>query len=281
MSVITISRGSFSKGKQVAEAVAHELNYECISREILLEASDQFNIPEIKLTRALHDAPSIIDRFSNGRERYLRFFKSTFFSHMEKGNIVYHGLAGHFFLENISHVLKVRIMANMSHRVLEEMKRENCKKEEALYRLKEDDRERRKWSMHLHGKDSWDSSLYDIVLCIDTLSIDDVTEILVNTVQKKQFHETAESRHLMRQKVLRANIEAQLSEYAPYGEVTLRSDSSIELTNIRGQLQYDKNARHDFNSQMKEKFNIEKVHYGELVDLHKNRINPFHNISAH
>jgi hypothetical protein len=39
MSVITISRGSYSHGKEIAEKVAQKLGYECISREIILEAA--------------------------------------------------------------------------------------------------------------------------------------------------------------------------------------------------------------------------------------------------
>ena len=62
--IITISRGSYSRGKKVAEKVAKELNYECISRDILLEASEHFHIPEIKLVRAIHDSPGILNRFS-------------------------------------------------------------------------------------------------------------------------------------------------------------------------------------------------------------------------
>lgn len=107
MPVVTISRGSYSRGKEVAEALAEELNYECISREILNEASKEFNIPEIKLARALHDAPSLLNHFQKARESYLNYFKSAFLEHMERGNIVYHGLAGHFFLQDIQHVLKV------------------------------------------------------------------------------------------------------------------------------------------------------------------------------
>jgi len=55
MPIITISRGSYSRGKDVAEKLAQRLGYECLSRDILLEASDEFNIPEIKLIR--RDAP--------------------------------------------------------------------------------------------------------------------------------------------------------------------------------------------------------------------------------
>ncbi len=48
MSIITISRGSHSRGKEVAEKWAAKLNCECVSRDILLEACAEFNIAEIK-----------------------------------------------------------------------------------------------------------------------------------------------------------------------------------------------------------------------------------------
>ncbi|MEJ2224653.1 MAG: cytidylate kinase family protein, partial [Syntrophobacterales bacterium] len=75
MAIITISRGSYSRGKEVAEKVAARLGYECISRDVLLEASEQFHIPEIKLVRAIHDAPSILERFTHGKERYVSYIK--------------------------------------------------------------------------------------------------------------------------------------------------------------------------------------------------------------
>ena len=75
MPIITISRGSYSRGKEVAEKLAQKLNYECISREIILEACAEFNIPEIKLIRALHDAPTVLERFQHGKDRYLSYFR--------------------------------------------------------------------------------------------------------------------------------------------------------------------------------------------------------------
>ena len=37
--------------------------------------------------------------------------------HFVKDNVVYHGLAGQFLVAGVSHVLKVRIMAEMEDRV--------------------------------------------------------------------------------------------------------------------------------------------------------------------
>ena len=64
MSIVTITRGSYSRGKEVAERLAKKLGYECIARDILLEASEEFNIPEIKLIRAIHYSPKSLNDFS-------------------------------------------------------------------------------------------------------------------------------------------------------------------------------------------------------------------------
>jgi cytidylate kinase len=135
MAIITISRGSYSKGKEVAEKVAQALGYQCFSRDLLLEASEQFNIPEIKLVRALHDAPSILERLTYGKERYLAYITAAFLEHVHQDNVVYHGLAGQFLLRGVSHVLKVRIVADMQARAALEMEREHIGREEALARL--------------------------------------------------------------------------------------------------------------------------------------------------
>jgi len=39
MSVIAISRGSFSHGKEIAEKVASKLDYKCMSKDLILEMS--------------------------------------------------------------------------------------------------------------------------------------------------------------------------------------------------------------------------------------------------
>lgn len=197
MSIVTITRGSYSRGKEVAERLAKKLGYECIARDILLEASEEFNIPEIKLVRAIHDAPKVLERFFGGSERYVKYYRSALLHHAQKDNIVYHGLAGHFFLKDIPHVLKVRINADIDTRVREEMARENISAEEALFILKKDDEERRKWSIQVYGMDPWDSRLYDMVINICTLSLDDAVDLIYGVLQKPTFRTTAESQRMI------------------------------------------------------------------------------------
>ena len=222
MSIITISRGSYSRGKDVAEKVAQALGYECISRDVLIEASEQFNIPEIKLVRAIHDAPSLLDRFGHGKERYVAYFRAALLKHVQKDNVVYHGLAGHFFLMGIPHVLKVRIIADIEDRIQEEMKRENISAETARFVLKKDDEERRKWGLKLYGIDTSDSTLYDIVLHIKTLRVEDAVRILVDTVHLPSFKTTPVSQHILDDSLIAAQVQANLVQEYPTSRVSCK-----------------------------------------------------------
>jgi cytidylate kinase len=229
MAIITVSRGSYSKGKEVAEKVAQRLGYSCISRDLLVEASEQFNIPEIKLIRALHDAPSILERFTYGREQYLAYFAAALLERVQKDNVVYHGLAGHFYLKGITHVLKVRILADLEDRVRLEMAREGISREEALYILKKDDHERRQWSLKLFGVDTWDPSLYDLVIHISKISVDDAVAIICHTVGLEHFKTTLESQKALNDLALAAHVRAALVKGYPNAKVRAR-DGSVEVS---------------------------------------------------
>jgi len=222
MAIITISRGSYSRGKDVAEKVAAALGYECISREILLEASEQFNIPEMKLVRAIHDAPSILERFTYGKERYVAYLKAALMKHIQKDNVVYHGLAGHFFLQGIPHVLKVRIIADLEDRIAEEMKRENISAAEARHILKKDDDERRRWSLQVFGVDTWDPTLYDMVLHIKPLTVNCAVDLIIQAIKSSCFQTTAPSQKILDDQSLAARVQAALVEEFPTAKVSAR-----------------------------------------------------------
>jgi cytidylate kinase len=197
MSIITISRGSYTHGGKVAEKVAQKLGYECISRDLLLEISDEYNISEIKLTRAIRDAPSFLERYTFGREKYINYIRAAILGHLSKDNIVYHGFAGHFFLKDIPHVLKVRIIADMKYRIECMMNREGVSEKKAEIMVNEVDEERRRWSQKLYDIDTWDSRLYDLVINIGKITIDDAVDIIFNTVKLSPFQTTPESQKII------------------------------------------------------------------------------------
>ena len=215
MPVITISRGSYSRGKEIAEKVAAKLGYECISRDLLLEVSKNHNIPELKLEHAIHDAPGILTRLNRKEEKYIAFIKTALLNHLKNDNIVYHGLAGHFFVKDVPHAFKVRVLADMEDRVRLEMERKGIDAEEARNTLEKDDEERRKWGQALYGIDTADPSLYDLVLHIKQLTVDDAVDMICNCVSKEQFKTTPESQRMVEDLALSAAIYKSLIDLGP------------------------------------------------------------------
>jgi cytidylate kinase len=225
MAIITISRGSFSKGKEVAEKVAQRLHYGSVSREVIIQASKEFNIPEIKMARAIHDAPSFLERFTFGRERYLAHFESTILEYFQKDNVVYHGLAGHFFVKDIPHVLKVRIVADLEDRIATEMALQHISREQALAQLKDDDYERRQWGLKLFGKDTGDPQLYDLVIHIKKLTVDDAVDVICHTVRLPRFQTTPEAQQALDNLALAAKVKARIIGEFPTAKVTAHAGS--------------------------------------------------------
>jgi len=259
MSVVTISRGSYSRGKEVAEKLARALNYECVSREIVLEATEQFNIPEVRLIRAIHDAPSILDRFTSGKERYVAFFRAAFLKRVQKDNVVFHGLAGHFFLQGIPHALKVRIIANIEDRVREEMRREGISAEEARQILVKDDEERRKWGIHLYGVDTWDPMVYDLVIHIDNMDVEDAVDIILCSHQRSCFQSTPHSQRLLDDLTLSAQVEAVLVKDFP--KATALAKNGEVFVSVRASLVEEKSIT------MKVKRIAEKVEGVKMIHV--------------
>jgi cytidylate kinase len=232
MSIITISRGTYTGGKEIAEKLASRLGYKCISREVLLEASTQFNIPEVKLIRALHDSPSVLSRFTHGKAKYVAFIRKALLESVRGGNVIYHGLAGQFLLQEVPHVFRVRIVADLEDRIREEMRREEISEEKARYVLKKDDDERRKWSLSLYGIDTADISLYDMVIHIGKLTIDDAVDILADTAVLPQFRPTDESAKILSDLVVAARAHAKLLDQSPTVKVDCK-DGCV-FVNIAG-----------------------------------------------
>jgi cytidylate kinase len=224
MPIITISRGSYYHGKSIAQKLAKKLGYTCISRDRIVDNLEEFHLPEIKLTRGLNDAFSILDRFPHGKKRFKTAIKSEILQHFTEGNIVYHGLVGHHFVRNISHVLKVRILADTDRRVKNEMARENIPEEQAQYILKNDDDERRKWGMFLYGIDITNAEDYNIILRIGHLSEDEAVDIIANAATLPSFQETIVSQTMLTDSATTALVARKLFDF-PSATVAVKNGS--------------------------------------------------------
>lgn len=222
MAIITISRGSFFRGREIARKVAKELHHNCISREDLFKDAKEYNVPEIDLVHAFEDGPSILDRFTHGREKYIAYIQAALLRNLRKGNVVYHGFAFHFFVKNLPRVLKVRIIAELEDRIKFVMERDKISRKKAFSFIRKVDTQRERWSRKLYGIDPSDASLYDVVLHIGRITAEDAVDTICHIIGFKQFQPTSESERMIRNLALAAEVKAAMMDLAPTIEVSSR-----------------------------------------------------------
>ncbi|MBW1943607.1 MAG: cytidylate kinase-like family protein [Deltaproteobacteria bacterium] len=221
MGIIAISRGSYTKGKTIAEKLAQRVGYQCISREVLLKASEDFSIPEENLLRAIEDAPSFLDRITRGKEKYITFFRASLYNSLKLDNVVYHGFAYHFFLGDIPHVLKVRIITDLEDRLAMVMERDDLSRKGALRFIENIDQQRSKWGRKLYGIDVSDPNLYDLVLNTGRITEEDATDVICRMAELPRFQTTSASKKAMEDLALAAEVETHLFNVRPRVEVCI------------------------------------------------------------
>lgn len=230
MSVITISRGSYSHGKRVAEKVARKLGYECVSREDILKASTHYDVSQIELFRAAHDGPLELGRIAFGKQKYVAHVRKALLDRLGKDNVVYHGFVGHLFVQGVSHVLKVRIVADIERRVQEEMSRKGISATHARKSLEKDDEAHIQWSRYIYGVDMAKSSQYDLVVPMKSKSIDEAVEIISQAAQSPSFQPSPQSRSLMRLLFLAARVQESLIDETPFAKVGVEETDIVVTT---------------------------------------------------
>lgn len=165
MSIITIYQGASSSGEELAEAVAQALGYSCISREVLLEASLRYGIPQAKLDEITEKEPNWWDRFMRDLKPYRLALQAAFCELAEGHNgIVYHGHLGHELLPHFKHVIKVLLTAPMEMRIEQVRARFDLNDTAARRHVDEVEKARTRRLMALFGTDWRDSSRYDLVV---------------------------------------------------------------------------------------------------------------------
>ena len=211
MAIITISRGTMSGGQKLAQMLCEKLSYRCISREIIIKAADDYGVEEYKLFEAIRKSPTILQKLTFERERYLAYIQASLCEYAKDDNLIYHGHAGHFLLEGVSHVLRFRIVADMPYRIKAAMEKQNLTEKEAEKYIEQVDKERSKWTKFLYGKDWTSPELYDIVINLENTDLDFACEMIQHAIEQPQFQTTPESIKEMNDLLISSRVKAALA----------------------------------------------------------------------
>lgn len=211
MPIVMISRGFPAGCQAVAETVAASLACPCIGREILLEAATKLGVSVDLLSRKIEQTPSVWDRLTLERRDYIVGLQAALAEHVVAGNLVYHSYAGHILLKELAGVLRVRVVAPLEARIREAMESESLSRHLAEAAVKRYDEERARWTRTIYGVDWSEPSLYDIVLNLDQLSVDEASDCVLRLARQPRFSMTGDRRTMLQDFLLATRVRLALA----------------------------------------------------------------------
>jgi len=211
VSIITISRGTFIGGEALATSVAERLGYRCVSREVLLEAAWGYGVPVDKLAAAMEKRPPLWERLIGKRTPYFTCVRAALCDQALEGRLVYHGYLGHLVLPGVSHVLRVRAIADMDYRIEAAMRHRGLTRKDAVTFIERVDKERRQWTRSLFDVEWDDPALYDVVLNLSRMTAETATELVVRLTEREEFQATPASMKALRDLALGNRVAATLA----------------------------------------------------------------------
>jgi cytidylate kinase len=193
MQVICISRGTLIGGKALAEHLARNLGYPCLSREDLIEAAIREGIQVGKIETAMVKGRGFSERLALEREHYLAFTRAYLCDHALEGELIYHGRTGHLLLPGVNNVLRVRVVADYEYRLRAAMQRLGLEREKARRYVDEVDEDRRQWAHTMYGVSCDDVIQYDMVVSLQQFSVENASAGLTAIAQLPDFQLTPAS----------------------------------------------------------------------------------------
>jgi len=229
MPAIIIAADWLPVGLEVAAKTADLLGYRLVGREVLAEVASKFHVAEERLIKALESPPSL--RMSARlQRRLLACIQQETLANLVEDRIVCHSLAAHLYVRGIAHVISVRLLADPEKLVEEIIRDKKMPPAKAEKLIKRQAKARRAWSVNAFKLDESDSSLYDLVIRLSKIDLDEAAKTIAETVAYRRFTPTTYSIKNLTDYFLASQVRAELLEQFPDALVEAQSGTVIVST---------------------------------------------------
>ena len=210
MPIITIYQGASGEGQELAETVAEALGYRCVGREVLVEASRRYGIPEAKLNDIVEKGQHWWERLLQDLRPYRIALQATLCELAHDGKVVYHGHVGHELLSGIGHVLKVLLTAPIEFRIEQVRSRQKLTDVAARHYIEEVDKARSRRLMAMFGTDWRDPNRYDLILNMGKMRREGAKRVIIEAANVEEYQTTPASNQAFNDLALSSRVHATL-----------------------------------------------------------------------
>jgi cytidylate kinase len=237
MSVVAISENLGSLGIEVGHALAASLGYRFAERDIINKAADRFGADVDRLSHAVEERPTLVDRLSTAQRRFAQYVEATVQEMAASDDIVLVGLASTIILRGMPHTLRVRVTASEGRRAERVAQAQGLDPAEALDRVRQSDRERGGRVWFLYHLDLENPLLYDLVINTDRLEAPEAALLVQQALQHPRFRSTEASRLTMRDSSLVAQARATLLADPVTGSRSISVDCADGVVSLGGRIE--------------------------------------------
>jgi cytidylate kinase len=183
MAVITVSRQMGSLGFQVAEQIAHCLNYRLFWREVINEAAIRAGVPEVAL--ATIDELDLLGLrpSTEARKAYHDAVHEIMMELAGEDRVVIVGRAGQVILRGQAHTLHVRIYAPFDLRVERTAERHSVSLVVAHTQVETSDQARTRYLKRYYNARWDDPELYDVMINTAHIQPENAAQVICRAIE--------------------------------------------------------------------------------------------------
>ena len=117
MAIITLTRQPGSMGDEIGMLVARRLGYVYYDKKEIEKRIIAKGLPREEFVKFDERKPSILDRFTKNRDRYLNYLSSVILEIAKEGNCVIMGRGAFIFLRDVPNHITLRFVSTMKKRL--------------------------------------------------------------------------------------------------------------------------------------------------------------------
>ena len=195
MAIITLSEGTFTGARRLAECLAEKLGYKLVNRDDVIGKLQEYGISGDTLDHARRRRLGMLQRIDTQWRHYLVCSRAVLSKEIRQGNLVYLGDGGRSLLRDFPNVLRVKIISDIEHRMDRLMKRVDyvIDRKRSQQLIEKMDERRGGWRKGLYSNGWHEPSEFDLVVELGVTSVSDAFEKIRSAAEKHPFQATQES----------------------------------------------------------------------------------------
>ena len=231
MPIISIFSGGFCQENPIIQEIIARTGYRQITDDdIVAEASRRSTMAPGKIKRAFSSRTSVFNKFTLEKERSRAYIRLAAADLIVSDNALITCFSGLLIPATISHTLRVCLIAPKKYRTAAAAEQQGVSEKEAARLVQSREEDCAFWidSLFSNG-DPWDPILYDIVIPVDKMSLQDAADLIANNAGKDIIQPTIDSKQTLEDFRLAAETEAALIQQGHSVEVSAKN-GAITLT---------------------------------------------------